>query len=296
MRVCVIGGGVAGVQVAQALCDEHDVHVFEKSDALGGVWRENYCGYALQVPAELYEFVDFPCEDPKRFSDGDEVRRYIDEYVRSTELFLKATIHLEEEVTRVRQGSVTEWIVSTPGKDGSVKEYAFDYCVVATGMYHLPHVPASLRDLDHVVHSSRFVDASVASGKRVSVVGGGKSAIDCAVAAAAHAERTTLITRELHWPVPRFILGCIPFKWGTYSRLGHFLLPKHWCVTEREAWWHDRLRPIKRCVWSLLERVFAIQFGMDRTPVSPLDVDLFNGGQILTYEFRNAVASGRSGT
>ena len=161
------------------------------------------------------------------------MRGYIDEYVSVAELTTRATVHLEEEVTGVRHGSDSEWIVSTCSPQQGRKEYAFDYCVVATGMYHVPYVPASLRDLDHVVHSSRFVDASAVAGKRVSVVGGGKSAIDCAVAAAAHADRTTLITRELHWPVPRFILGCIPFKWGTYSRLGHFLLPKHWCVTQR---------------------------------------------------------------
>ena len=46
MKVCVVGAGVAGIQTAEVLAtDGHEVHVFDKEDGPGGVWRRNYDGY-----------------------------------------------------------------------------------------------------------------------------------------------------------------------------------------------------------------------------------------------------------
>ena len=38
------------------------------------------------------------------------------------------------------------------------------------------------------------------------------------------------VYRSAHWPVPRYLLNLVPFKWGTYSRFGHFMLPTHYDV------------------------------------------------------------------
>jgi dimethylaniline monooxygenase (N-oxide forming) len=158
-------------------------------------------------------------------------------------------------------------------------------------MYHKPKM-LKIENVD-VIHSSEFVDAEAATDKHVVVIGGGKSAIDCAVAACKKkAKSVKLITRQVHWPVPRYILDIIPFKWGTYSRLGHFLLPAHWNVTPHQKWWHDALNGTKRFVWGILERVFAWQFSLKTQPKTPLEIDLFNGGQILDYDFRTALQSG----
>lgn len=60
-----------------------------------------------------------------------------------------------------------------------------------------------------------------ATGRDVIVVGGAKSAIDCAVEASeAGARSVTLLSRQAHWPIPRRILGVIPFQWVFFSRLG----------------------------------------------------------------------------
>ena len=99
--------------------------------------------------------------------------------------------------------------------------------------------------------------------------------------------------RQLHWPVPRKILGVVPFQWGTYSRLGHFLLPMHWRAARALRPWHRRLAGVKRFVWWLLERIFAAQFGLRSVPTTVMEHDLFGGGQILTNEFWTAVDSGR---
>ena len=290
MRVCIVGAGVAGLQAADHLArDGHECVVFDKGGDVGGVWRENYDGFGLQVPSELYEFPGMPV--PARdgsFPAGAEVQRYIRDFVAHTDLARRCSMRFDEEVRKVTRLADGTWSVRTAAYP-ITGEYVFDYVVVATGMYHLPHVPAPWTEDARAVHSSKFLDASVVTGKRVVVVGGGKSAIDCAVEASKHSDDVTLYARALHWPVPRRILGLVPFQWGTYSRLGHFLLyPPHWTSTH---WMHAACAPLKRAVWSLLERIFAWQFAVH--PDTPLILDLFHGGQILDYQFRDAVRDGR---
>ena len=109
-------------------------------------------------------------------------------------------------VASIDENEYDAWTVTT-----SISTYTFDFCVMATGMYHTPNIPTEYESFNHI-HSSDFVDASCTKNKNVVVVGGGKSAIDCAVAASKHETQVTLLVREAHWPVPRYILGLIPFK------------------------------------------------------------------------------------
>merc|ERR1719375_1219394 len=127
-----------------------------------------------------------------------------------------------------------------------------------------------------MVHSFHFTDREMARAKRVVVVGGGKSAVDCAVAAVnGGAEEVTLLFRAAHWPVPRYILNLIPFKFATYSRFGHALLPTHHDVSNLAWWLHALLTPIKWLVWRLVELIFAHQFALSKEllPTSRIEID-----------------------
>ena len=284
MRVCIVGSGVAGLQCAKIMTEYgHKCTIFDKTDGPGGVWSHNYDGYSLQVPSELYEFIGLSIkEQDGTFPDGKQVQEYIESYMRKHGLVHSCDFHFCEAVIKIDQVN-EEWCIET-----TKQSYSFDYCVIATGMYNNPYIPAQFKSYN-TIHTSCFTDARIAQNKNVVVVGGGKSAIDCAVAASKHARKVSIVTRELHWPVPRYILGCIPFKWGTYSRLGHFLLPKHWNLTDKEIAWHERLRSIKSLAWRFLESIFAFQFNLKVRPTIPLEIDLFNGGQILTYELRDGL-------
>ncbi len=59
------------------------------------------------------------------------------------------------------------------------------------------------------LHAKDFTDLSLARGRRVVVVGAGKTALDCVsnVVAANTATSVTLLYRQAHWPVPRNMLG-----------------------------------------------------------------------------------------
>lgn len=92
-HVLIVGAGVAGLQTARAL-DKQGIKftILERNDDVGGVWRDNYEGYALQVPWPVYEFPEF--RYPKSYKlkfleypDGRTVQRYIKDYTTHFQLW-----------------------------------------------------------------------------------------------------------------------------------------------------------------------------------------------------------------
>mmetsp|Transcript_30083 Transcript_30083/g.75756 ORF Transcript_30083/g.75756 Transcript_30083/m.75756 type:complete len:553 (+) Transcript_30083:57-1715(+) len=303
-RVAVIGAGVAGLQVANLL---HQVGIrcviFERSAEVGGVWRENYADFGLQVPRQLYQFPGFPWPADGKwelFPTGAQVQEYIRRYAKEFDIY--ECCKLETAVLQVspKQGaSARGWSVKyqTEGLAPAVEE--FDFLVMATGMYsshpHMPVAPGIEVFKGQILHSCTFTDRKVAAGKRVVVVGGGKSAVDNAVAAAKEGKSAVLLCREAHWPVPRYLANLVPFKWGTYSRFGHSTLPMHHAEPACSRWLHWLLTPLKWLWWRIVELLFWCQFRLPREqlPKSRIEVDLFSGGQILTYEFRDMCRRGQ---
>merc|ERR1719450_1532303 len=115
-----------------------------------------------------------------------------------------------------------------------------------------------------------------------------------AVAAAKVAAKSTLLFREVHWPVPRYLLDLVPFKWGTYSRFGHSTLPMHYDVNPLTKLLHFLALPLKWIWWRIVELMFRFQFRLsgDLVPTTRLEHDVFTGGQILSYEFRDMLRAG----
>jgi len=333
LKICVIGAGVAGLQTAVQLINVgfDDITIFEKSDNVGGVWRENYADFGLQVPKELYEFPDFPFptergEEWETFPKGEHVQKYIELYLASKKGLRERIVFRTSVQSIERPSNESEgWIVKTSttipssekeegatksaddeakgdGSNPSLTTHSFDYVVVCTGMYTAPpnvpglKTPGNEDFSGEILHSSAFTSEKAKSLKDrdVVVVGGGKSAVDCAVAASnAGAKSTTIVFREAHWPVPRYLLNLVPFKWGTYSRFGHATLRAHHDASFPLLHWC--MRPAKWAWWRIVETMFRCQFGLsgDMLPKSRIDVDLFGGGQILTYAFHRLVREGK---
>lgn len=202
-KVAVIGGGVAGLNTARSLTARgFEVVLFEAAPEVGGVWRSNYAGFGLQVPRNLYEFLDFPFDAVPSwdFPSGAQVQNYIKAF---SERYVKPSADVRTS-TRVealspRSDGARGWTVTSRAEGGSPTSLDFDFVAVCNGMYCTPSLPALSTDGDAaaaVVHSSAFTDASTVKGKHVVVLGGAKSALDCAVAAAdAGAASTTLLSR-----------------------------------------------------------------------------------------------------
>lgn len=167
--VGVIGAGVAGLQQARALRAQGIAClVFDKAPRPGGLWRENYASYRVQVPTQLYEFPDFPirrqsvCADvcAQEYMDGADVQAYIESYVK--EFDLEPLLRLDTAVVRIerRADGQPGWTFYLKTGKGVSSSLNFDYAIVASGMYAHPRRCSARLRASPLLRSSR---ASLAS-------------------------------------------------------------------------------------------------------------------------------------
>ena len=135
-------------------------------------------------------------------------------------------------------------------------------------MYSTPFIPSykgSESFKGTILHSSQYLSPKQVAGKRVVVVGGGKSALDIAIDASAVAASSTLLYRSAHWGTPRNIAWLIPFKYVFLSRFGQALVSWY-----KGAWpsapasvhsAHAVLAPVMAPVFRIVEWLFALQLG-----------------------------------
>jgi cation diffusion facilitator CzcD-associated flavoprotein CzcO len=308
-RVAVIGGGVAGLQTARALrAYGFEPVVFEQAPEIGGVWRSNYTGFGLQVPKQLYEFPDFPFQVPEGYyPTGPEVQSYILAY--ADKFKLRPHIRTSTTVKSVapRADGKRGWTVTTSPAAGpgvASDRVDVDFAVVCTGMYNKPSVPAMdgvASFKGRIIHSAEYTDKSVAKGKQVVVIGGGKSALDCASESAkAGAASTTLVQRSPHWGTPRKIAGLIPFQYVFLSRLGQALVSWYKGAlptapgSVKAA--HAALSVVMGPVFALVGELFAFQLGQKgprRVKGTDVVRDFYGFAQVHDTTFKSMVASGK---
>lgn len=216
MNVAVVGAGVAGLVAAKVLKqDGFKVTVFDKEAEIGGVWvsARAYPGLRTNNPAPTYAYSDFPHADTTdEFPTAAQLRDYFERYARHFSLL--EDLCLNTEVISVARHDPPAG--STPGRfrvvtrtndTGTREAREFDFVVICNGVHSVPHVPK----FDGVegfsgklLHSSQMPAADGVRGKRVVVVGAGKSALDCASAAGRVADSCTLLFRRPYWMLPRY--------------------------------------------------------------------------------------------
>src|SRR5262250_1508071 len=192
-RVCVIGAGISGLVAAKVLREDgFDVVVFEKEASLGGVWAASrtYPGLHANNPRDTYAFSDHPYPaTADDFPSAPQVRAYLESY--ADRFGLRPNLRLATEVVQVARsapdGDRFRVMVRGVGEPGRSTTEEVDFVVVCNGVFSQPQVP----DIDgmaefsgRALHSSQATDPALVEGRRVLVVGAGKSAIDCAAWAA----------------------------------------------------------------------------------------------------------------
>jgi len=304
-RVAIIGAGAAGLASARALLAQgFDCTLFERATRLGGVWTIGYANFGTQVQRELYAFPDFPLPpEATDFTAGEIVQNYLEAYARHFAILPR--IRFATRVTAITGGEGTEtWHVHT-NCDGDTVEEDFEFVVVCIGLYsNVPHMPIFPGQDDfkgEILHVSGVADRAQLAGKRVVVVGFGKSASDCALESAAVAARTTLVYRKVHWPVPPYLLGVLPFKWAMLNRLTSTLIPLYYRPSALERAVHGVGRPLVWLWWRIVERLLMAQYdlgsrGGERpnfVPEHPIELDGFGETTMLPRpSFYPALRSG----
>ena len=303
---------MAGLQTVRALqAAGMKVTVFEASASAGGVWKAgtNYANFGLQVPKQLFEFQDYPFESVARgeYATAAQVQDYIEGY--ADDFGLRPAIRFNTKVTAVEQDDHQKWKVQTESSSGEkTSQQEFDYLVVATGLFSgtnkfLPSIAGQETFGGEIVHSSDFSDPAMARNKRVVVVGGGKSAVDCAIEAASQggASSVTLLQRTAHWPTPRKIAGLIPFQYIFLSRLGTALVSTHRGTfpgsgTAINAFRNSVIGPLlMRPVFAAVEELFAFQLGLrgDVRPKSDVVTSFYGVALVLNSDLKDLRKEGK---
>lgn len=304
-RVAIVGAGAAGLATARVLLAQGlDCTLFERGTHLGGVWTIGYANFGTQVQRELYEFPDFPLPpEAPDFTPGPTVQRYLEDYARHFDVWPR--IRFATRVTAITDGEDgAAWRVHTEHA-GDTSAEAFDFVVICVGLYsNVPHLPTYPDQADfegEILHVSQVAERAQLAGKRVIVVGFGKSASDCALESAGVAARTTLLYRNVHWPVPPYLLGILPFKWAMLNRLTSTLLPLYYRPSALERAVHGAGRPLVWLWWRIVERLLMVQYGLGTrggtrpslVPELPIEIDGFGEAVMLPRpEFYPALRSG----
>ena len=308
--VGIIGAGVSGISTAKMLLSEgFDCTVFERSGELGGVWADGYSNFGVQVQRELYEFPDWPLPaDTPQFTPGPIFQNYLAAYCN--EFGVSTHIRLGTEVTGIsaRKDGQNGWRVAYR-EDGQEHETEFDLVVICIGVFsnrpYLPEFPGQGKFEGEIIHNSALKTQDQVAGKRVAVLGYGKSATDAALEAAELATETSIIVRTPHWPVPQKLGGVLPFKWGMFHRMTSTLLPLYQHPSSLEHTVHTLGAPLVWLYWRLVQVLLYFQCRLggwfdSRTnlmPSVPIEVSAFGGTtMVVRPEFYRLVRNGVIGS
>eukprot|EP00884_Botryococcus_braunii_P011240 jgi/Botrbrau1/20116/Bobra.0173s0019.1 len=289
--VLVVGAGVAGVQVCRSL-DKQGIpySLVEETEGVGGVWRENYYGYGIQVPAAVYQFAEFPYPEEYgikelSYPDGHTVKRYVNDFIDHFNIRRNIRFHTKflsaepVDPTGKRVGWKVKLRTTKDGKE-VVMEEEWPYLVMCIGISNKPSVPSHYKDMEafegEVVACRHLTAPQMFTGKRVLVVGGNKSALGVSESAARlGCPRVTLLFRRAHWIVPYWVFGYIS-PLAFLNRFYNFLMPPGFYTSQGlYRWFEDKCFSLKKAFESMAQQACLLTSGVsgDLMPELSIFVD-----------------------
>lgn len=288
MRIAVIGAGFAGVAAGKNLTElGHDVTIFEKAPDVGGVWSKSrrYPGLTTQNNKGTYHFSDLPMPSTyPEWPTGAQVQAYIAGYAALHGLDEKLRLNTEvvsatQDPAAPQETGVTDipdlWTVTSRHvESGEETTERFDFVVVANGIFSDPSIPdyPGLADFEgaggRVCAPSDLHSLDEITGKKIAIIGYGKSACDVAASLSDAAASTHVIARNLIWKMPRMILGAVNYKYLLLTRLGEGLI-EYQTPRGVEKFLHGRGKPIVNSMLGSLETVAVKQLGLKKLGLVP---------------------------
>lgn len=242
-EVAVLGAGPGGLAMAirlkQAGID--DFVVFEKSDGVGGTWRDNtYPGAACDVPAHLYSFsFELNPHWSRVYADQQEILEYLE---HCTDTYgIRPHVRCNTGIAEVRwHDDEARWYLHTEA--GAT--HTADIVVSALGMLNVPAYP-DLEGLDEfagtLFHSARWRHDHDLTGRRVAAIGTGASAIQFVPAVAEVAEHVTVFQRSAAWILPRRDRAFTEDEQRRFAQKPWLLRWNRWKL----YWGYERATPFK---------------------------------------------------
>ena len=214
LDTAIIGAGFGGLGLAIKLLQANETNftVFEKSDDVGGVWRDNiYPGAACDVPSHLYSFSFEPNPQWSRTFGGQaEIHQYLQHCADKYQLWNKIRFNAQVVRARYDENDSVWTLFFSDGETVCARTVVF-----AVGALNVPAYPA-IEGLDafggKVMHTAEWDPSYDLKGKRVAVIGTGASAIQVVPGIQPEVESLKLYQRTAPWVMPKRD-GWIPPAW-----------------------------------------------------------------------------------
>ncbi len=257
-QIAVIGSGISGIAAANILKKNGFSPVlFEKHEKLGGVWATAYPDVHLQNIYTQYHLSDFDWSfKPDLHPTGEQIMRYLTEAVNHHKL----DIRLKHEVLQMKEQD-NGWLVRYENNAG-IHEERFEYVILAAGQYsdgkNKPQFPGQDQFQGKVITEREVTSLDVFKGKRVAVVGYGKSALDMAALAAEQGAQVHHVFRNPSWLIPEWILGA-HFTYALFTRFGNVMMTSWAQPTAMERFLHNKLSFVIDSFWNMIQSVVRFQ-------------------------------------
>ncbi len=204
-RVAILGAGFSGLCMAIRLeqAGIHSFTIYEKSDGVGGTWRDNtYPGAGCDIPSHLYSFsFDRSAEWSRHYARQPEILRYLEDC--ADRFGLRSKIRFETEIIGATFDD-HEAVWRLHARSGET--FTADVLVTGLGQLNRPATPA-LPGIEHFngtrFHSARWDHTIDLAGRRVAVIGNGASAVQFVPQIAPEVARLHLFQRSASWVLPR---------------------------------------------------------------------------------------------
>lgn len=202
----VIGGGQAGLAVAQQLGERDVDHVvLDAESRVGDVWRRRWDSLRLFTPARYCGLpgMVFPAP-PGHLPDKDEVANYLERYAEHFDIPVRGNTRAE-----MLAWDGERYVVHSAGT-----RFEANHVVVATGPFQRPHIPSFAAGLSPEIeqrHSSEYTTPFTLPEGPVLVVGAGPSGAQIAMELARY-RKVWLAGRDTGH-LPRRVLGRDLFDW-----------------------------------------------------------------------------------
>ncbi|MEM6583604.1 MAG: NAD(P)/FAD-dependent oxidoreductase, partial [Pseudomonadota bacterium] len=200
-KIAIIGAGMSGIAAVVKLrkAGYTDLTVFEKTDRVGGTWRENtYPGLSCDVPSRWYSFSFALNPDWNyRYSYGPEIQAYMED---TAQRFGVTDIVRFNTPVRKLDYVGPHWCLTT---DEETLEY--DIVISATGILHQPVRP-QIDGLEgfagDVFHTAQWDHSVSLEGKRVGIIGTGSTAAQVIGAITDKVGDMLVFQRTAQWMLP----------------------------------------------------------------------------------------------
>jgi dimethylaniline monooxygenase (N-oxide forming) len=257
-RIAVIGAGISGIAAANILKKNGFVPVvFEKHEKIGGVWATAYPDVHLQNIYTQYHLSDLDWSfKPELHPTGAQIMRYLTEAVHR----LGLDIRLQHEVLEMKE-EANGWLLRYKNQDG-IHEEVFSYVILAAGQYtdgkNVPQYMDQELFKGKIITERDVTSLDVFNGKRVVVVGYGKSALDMTTLAAERNAQVHHVFRAANWLIPEWILGA-HFTYALFTRFGNVMMTSWAQPTAMERFLHNKLSFVVSSFWDFIQSIVLFQ-------------------------------------